>query len=258
MSNLYDLTGKVAVITGASSGLGADAARAYAQQGADVALLARRKEKLDAVVKEIQDAGHKAIAVQCDVSKEESVKSAVAEVLRQYGKIDILLNNAGVAFAGSVENMTVEQWDIAMDINVKGIFLMCKYVLPQMKEHKYGHIVNIASVNAVVADKPAALTRHAYNASKAAVLGLTKGMAASYAQYGITVNAVGPGLFESEMTAETLFKHEAFMNMYNSLCPASRPGARGELNGPVLFFSSDACSYVNGQFLVVDGGFTAT
>lgn len=256
--NLFDLTGKVAVVTGASSGLGADAARAYAEQGAHVALLARRKEKLDSVVKEIEAAGHKAIAVQCDVSNEESIKKAIDEVLAHYGKIDILLNNAGIAVGGSVESLSVEGWDSSMDINVKGIFLMCKYVIPQMKEQKYGRIINIASVNAIVADKPMTLVRHVYNASKAAVLGLTKGMAATYAQNGITVNAVGPGLFESEMTADTLFKHESFMQMYNSLCPASRPGRRGELNGPVLFLSSDACSYTTGQFIVVDGGFSIT
>ena len=258
MSDLFDLTGRVAVVTGASSGLGADAAAAYAEQGAAVALLARRKEKLDSAVEKIRAAGRSAIAVRCDVASEESVRNAVAEVLDHFGKIDILLNDAGVAFGGSVENMTEEQWDRAMDTNVKGMFFMCKYVVPQMKERRYGRIVNIASVNAVVADKPEVLWRHAYNASKAAVLGLTKGMAASYAQYGITVNALGPGLFETEMTEGTLFKHEAFMKMYDSLCPASRPGAKGELNGPALFFSSDACSYVTGQFIAVDGGFTVT
>lgn len=258
MSHLFDLTGKVAVVTGASSGLGADAARAYAAQGADVALLARRKEKLDEVVKEITATGRKAIAVQCDVSKEDSVKAATEEVLKHFGKVDILLNNAGIAQGGSVETLTTEQWDNSMDINVKGIYLMCKYLVPQMKERKYGRIVNIASVNAILADKADALVRHVYNTSKAAVLGLTKGMAATYAQYNITVNALGPGLFESEMTSGTLFKHQAFMNMYNSLCPASRPGARGELNGPILFFSSDATSYTTGQFIVVDGGFSIT
>ncbi|WP_411675757.1 SDR family NAD(P)-dependent oxidoreductase [Caproicibacter sp.] len=256
--NLFDLTGKVAVVTGASSGLGADAARAYAAQDADVALLARRREKLDAVVKEIEAMGRKALAVPCDVSKEDSVKAAVEQVLGAFGKIDILLNDAGIAQGGSVETLTEDQWDRSMDVNVKGIYLMCKYVVPGMRERKYGRIVNIASVNAILADKADALVRHVYNTSKAAVLGLTKGMAASYARDGITVNALGPGLFESEMTENTLFKHEAFMNMYNSLCPASRPGARGELNGPVLFFSSDACSYTTGQFIVVDGGFSIT
>ena len=256
--NLFDLTGKVAVVTGASSGLGADAAMAYAEAGANVALLARRKEKLDNMAKKIADAGHHAVAVQCDVSDEESVKAAVDTVLSRYKKIDILLNDAGVAQGGSVESLTTQQWDRSMNINVKGIYLMSKYVVPQMKKRKYGRIVNIASVNAVLADKADALVRHVYNASKAAVVGLTKGMAASYAQYGITVNALGPGLFLSEMTQNTLFQHQEFLNTYNTLCPASRPGGRGELNGPVLFFSSDACSYTTGQFILVDGGFSLT
>ena len=203
--NLFDLTGKVAVVTGASSGLGADAALAYAQAGADVALLARRKSKLDEVVEKITALGRKAIAVECDVSNEDSVKAAVGEVIKHFKKIDILLNNAGVAQGGSVETLTTEQWDNSMDINVKGDFLMCKYVVPHMKEQNYGRIVNIASINAVLADKPDSLVRHVYNASKAAVLGLTKGMAASYARFNINVNAIGPALFSSEMTENTLF-----------------------------------------------------
>ena len=253
--NLFDFTGKVACVTGASSGLGADAAVAYAQHGASVALLARRKAKLDEVVKKITAEGGKAIAVQCDVSDEASVKAAVEEVLAEFGKIDILLNNAGIAAGGSVETLTTEEWDKSMDINVKGIFLMSKYVVPHMKEQKFGRIVNIASVNAVLADKSPSLVRHVYNTSKSAVLGLTKGMAASYAADNITVNAIGPGLFESEMTEGTLFKHAEFMNMYNALCPASRPGAKGELNPAVLFFSAEANGYVTGQFILVDGGF---
>lgn len=252
--NLFDLTGKVAVVTGASSGLGADAARAYAEAGADVALLARRKEKLESVAKEIEAMGRKALAVQCDVSSEESVKTAVAEVLAHFGKVDILLNNAGTAQMGDCTALTVEQWDNSMNINVRGEFLMAKYIVPGMKERNYGKIVNIASINAVLGDKNDELVRHVYNASKSAVLGLTKGMCCSYARYNITVNAIGPGLFESEMTENTLFKHDVFMKMYNMRCPAGRPAHRGELNGTVLYFSSDASSYVNGQFVIVDGG----
>lgn len=254
MSSMFELSGKVAVITGASSGLGADAARAYAEQGAKVALLARRKDKLDNVVAEINRTRKHAIAVQCDIADESSVQAAVDEVLERYHTIDILLNDAGIAIPGSVETLTAEQWDLAMGTNVKGIFLMCKYVVPVMKKQKYGKIVNIASVNAVLADKDPRMVRHVYNASKSAVVGLTVGMAASLGQFGITVNALGPALFESEMTANTLFKQEQFLNAYNALCPASRPGRRGELNGPILFLSSDASSYVNGQLLLVDGG----
>ena len=117
-----------------------------------------------------------------------------------------------------------------------------------------GKIVNIASVNAVIADKNDTFIRHSYNASKAAVLGLTKGMACSYARYNITVNAIGPALFETEMTANTLFKSEAFLQGYNMMNPAGRPAHKGELNGTVLYLSSDASSYVQGQFIIVDGG----
>lgn len=254
MGNLFDLTGKIAVVTGASSGLGADAALAYAQAGADVALLARRIEKLEETKAQIEKTGHKAIAVACDVSNEESVKTAIQKVLDTFGRIDILLNDAGVAVRGGVDSMSVEDWDKSFNTNVKGCFLTAKYVVPQMKANKYGKIVNIASVNAVIADKSDTFIRHSYNASKAGIFGLTKGMAASYAQYGITVNAIGPGLFESEMTATTLFKSEQFLNIYNSLNPSSRPGKRGELNGTILYLSSDASSYVQGQLIVVDGG----
>ncbi|MCJ7834852.1 SDR family oxidoreductase [Cuneatibacter sp. NSJ-177] len=254
MANLFDLTGKVAVITGASSGLGADAALAYAEAGADVALLARRVEKLNEVKAGLEKTGRKILAVGCDVTKEDSVQAAVETVLKEFGHIDILLNNAGVAVRGGVDSMSVEEWDRSFDTNVKGIFLVSKYVVPQMKERGYGKIVNIASVNAVIADKNDTFIRHSYNASKSAVLGLTKGMACSYARYGITVNAIGPALFESEMTAGTLFKSEAFLQGYSAMNPAGRPGNKGELNGTVLYLSSDASSYVQGQFIVVDGG----
>ena len=240
MDNLFDLTGRVAVVTGASSGLGADAARAYAGQGADVALLARRVEKL----KTVAATGRKVLVVGCDVTDEEQVRKAIGQVVARFGKIDILLNNAGVAVPGTVEQLTTDEWDKEMNTNVRGAYLVCKYVVPHMRERRYGKIVNISSVNALIADKSPLLARHVYNASKAAVLGLTIGMAASY----------GPGLFESEMTEDTLFKNEEFMRMYNFTDPMSRPGRRGELNGTILYFSSDASSYVTGQHVVVDGG----
>jgi gluconate 5-dehydrogenase len=254
MENYFNLSGKVAVITGASSGLGKDAALAYAEAGADVALLARRVEKLNEVKAEIEKTGRKVLAVGCDVTNEDSVKNAMQQVMDTFGHIDILLNNAGVAVRGGVDSMTVEEWDRSFDTNVKGIFLASKYVVPHMKEQGYGKIVNIASVNAIVADKFDVFIRHSYNSSKAAVVGLTRGMAASYARYGITCNAIGPALFESEMTSSTLFKSEEFLAKYNTVNPAGRPGNKGELNGTVLYLSSDASSYVQGQFIIVDGG----
>jgi len=252
--DLFDLSGKIAVVTGASGGLGADAALAYAQAGADVALLARRAEKLTGVKAQIEALGRRAAAIPCDVTDEQSVKAAVEGVMREFGRIDILLNDAGVAVRGGVDTLSAEDWDKSFNTNVRGMFLVCKYVVPHMKEQNYGKIVNIASVNAVIADKNDVFIRHSYNASKAAVLGLTTGMACSYARYNITVNAIGPALFETEMTANTLFKSEQFLQGYNTLNPSSRPGRKGELNGTVLYLSSDASSYVQGQFIIVDGG----
>ncbi len=252
--NLFDLTGKVAVVTGASSGLGKDAALAYAEAGADVALIARRKEKLEEVEAKIKSMGRKALAVQCDVTDIKDCEDAIKEVYEYFGRIDILLNNAGLAKTGGVDTMAKEDWDAVFDVNVNGIFNISKFVVPHMIEAKYGKIVNIASINAIVADKAPELVRHAYNASKAAVRGLTMGMAASYAQHNITVNSIGPGLFESEMTENTLFKHQGFMQMYNALNPASRPGRKGELNGTIIYLSSDASSYVQSQHIIVDGG----
>lgn len=251
----YNIKEKVAVIVGASSGLGADAARAFAKEGVKLAILARRKEKLDALKEEISGEGE-VISVSCDVTNEESVKSAIDEVISKFGKIDILFNNAGVAVRGGVHQLSLEDWNKSINTNLTGIYLVSKYVIPHMIEEKYGKIINTASVNAVIADKEDVFIRHGYNATKAAVIGLTKGMAASYAKYNITVNAVGPGLFESEMTAETLMKSEEFLGIYNKLNPTSRPAKRGELNGPLLFFASDMSSYVTGQFLLVDGGMT--
>lgn len=251
---MFDLKGKIAVITGASSGLGSDAARDFARQGVNVALLARREEKLEAVAAECREIGVDAIAIKCDVCDEDMVKAAIDKVMEHFGHIDILLNNAGVAVRGGVDTLTQEEWNRSMDTNVRSIFLVSKYVVPHMIEQKYGKIVNVASVNAIIADKADLFIRHGYNTSKAAVLGLTKGMAASYGKYNITVNAVGPGLFESEMTENTLFKSEAFLNGYNAQCPLCRPGKHGEVSGPVLFFASDLSSYVTGQFVVIDGG----
>lgn len=219
-----------------------------------MAFFACRKEKLEAVGGELRQKGVRALAIQCDVTSEESVKAAVEEVIREFGRIDILFNNAGVAVRGRVDNMTVEEWDKSFDTNVKGMFLVSKYVVPHMQAQRYGKIVNLASVNAVPASKVPNLSRHSYNASKAAVRGLTMGMAAAYMQDGITVNSVGPGLFETEMTANTPFANERFLQGYSMANPASRPARKGELNGTILYFSSDASSYVTSQHIIVDGG----
>lgn len=254
MNNMFDLTGKVAVVTGASSGLGRDAAVAYAEYGADVALLARRYDRLVELKEKIEkETGRKALAIKCDVTNEDEIKAAVDEILNKFGKIDILLNNAGVNILGDVVNLKSEDWDTVLSTNLRSDFLTSKYVVPHMIERNYGKIVNIASVNAIVADKDEWIQRPAYNASKAGVVGLTMAMSTALAKHGITVNAIGPGLFPTEMT-EPLFALEPFMNAFCQRNPASRPANPGELNGAVIFLSSDASMYCQGQFIVVDGG----
>lgn len=251
----FDLTGKVAMVTGASSGLGASAAVAYAEAGAKVAVLARRLEKLEETKKKIEAVGGTAIAIRCDVSREEDVKKAVETIVREFGTIDIVLNAAGIVVLGGVDALDVEGWDKACATNLRGPFLTAKYVIPYMKEKNYGKIVNIASVNALYADKEDWIARHSYNATKGGVLGMTKGMAGTYAKYGITVNAIGPGLFPTEMT-EALLAAPGYQDVFNAGNPTGRPGKPDELNGAVLFLSSDASSYVQGQFIIVDGGDT--
>ncbi len=254
MKNMFDLSGKVAIVTGASSGLGADAAYAYAEYGANVVLLARRYDRLVALKEKIEkETGHKALAIKCDVTDEENIKAAIAEVITAYGKIDILLNNAGTNVLGGIVELSSTDWNTVITTNLTGQFLMCKYVVPHMLERNYGKIVNIASVNAIMCDKMEWIQRPAYNASKAGVVGFTKALGTALAQHGITVNAIGPGLFPTEMT-KALFALEPYMAGHRLNNPSCRPANPGELNGAVIFFSSDASAYCQGQFVIVDGG----
>lgn len=254
---MFELTGKVAVVTGASSGLGADAARAYVEAGADVALLARRKDRLTEMAAELAAKGAKTLAVRCDVSDESSVKAAVDEVLAAFGKIDILLNNAGIGRGPDILAMPAEHWDECFAVNNRGMFLMCRHVLPGMLERGYGKIVNVGSINARIADKPDEEAKHVYCASKAAVEGFTVGLTSTYAKHGITINTVCPGLFHSEMTDAFTFSDQTRVRRYEDKCPMSRTGGAGELNGAIIFLSSDASSYISGQHLYVDGGLSA-
>ena len=252
--NLFDFTGRVALIAGASSGIGAQFAVALAEHGADVVLMARRTEKLEEVAEQIRKIGRKAITVKCDVTKEDEVKNAVAESIEKMGKIDILLNNAGIEVSNSVEDITMEEWNRIISTNLNGTFLMSKYVVPHMKAANYGRIVNTASVLGFVGMKY--LPYHAYSASKGGVIGLTRSMASSLAQNGITVNAIAPGLFETEMTTKTFDNDEA-LKRYGLVCPANRAGKKGELDAAILFFASEAAGYTTGQVLAVDGGWTS-
>ncbi|WP_238652844.1 SDR family NAD(P)-dependent oxidoreductase [Paenibacillus piscarius] len=253
MSNLFDLSGKVAVVTGAAGGIGVEISLALAGAGADVALLDLQLDKLELVRQQIEAQGRQVLPLHCDVTSGTEIEAVVVRILEHFGRLDILVNNAGVASAGSVEEVDEAEWDRVMDTNVKSIYLMSKAVIPAMKEQRRGRIINLASICGVNGMKMAPV--HAYNASKGAVVNLTRGMCATLAPYGITVNAVGPSLFPSGMT-HALYQDQ-FLKKFNTLCPMGRPGNPDELNGAVLYFASDASSYTTGQTLYVDGGWTA-
>lgn len=254
MSNLFDLKGKVAIVTGASSGLGVQFAKALAGEGAHVVVVARRMEKLEVVKKEIEGMGRKSIAIQCDVNKEEEIKKVVEKTIQEFGRVDIVVNNAGVSSISPAEDMTETQWDQVVDTNLKSVFMFSKHVAPQMIKQKYGKIINISSMFGLVGNTAFPVVN--YHASKSGVVGLTKALAAEWAKHNITVNAIGPGFFESEMTATAIHTPE-FEGYVKMSCPMQRIGKAGELNGVLIYLASDASSYTTGQTIAVDGGWTA-
>lgn len=250
---LFDLTGKKALVTGASSGLGVQFALALARQGADVAVVARRVEKLEEVKKQVEALGVKCIALKCDVSKSAEITSAVAEVKKKFGRIDILVNNAGIALFGPAEGQDDELWETMMSVNLNAVYYFAREAGKVMLEQNYGKIINIGSIHSTVAMKGLPLT--AYCTTKGGVEMLTKALANEWAKKGITVNAIGPAYFPSEMTGGIL-ADDGMRQLIESSCPMGRPGRDGELDGALVYFASDASSYTTGQLLSVDGGWT--
>lgn len=255
MTNLFDLTGKVALVTGASSGLGVQFAKALAAQGADVAIAARRVEKLEAVKAEVEALGVKCIAVKCDVTNNENIKAMIAEVENTFGKIDILVNNAGVGDTAPATEMPEETWKKVIDTNLNSLFFVAREAAKGMIARGYGKIINIGSIHSTVVMNNSLWPVTAYASAKGGVLMLTKGLAAEWAKSGITVNAIGPAYFESEMT-DAVFATGAMAAVEEAYCPMGRPGKASELNGALIYFASDASSYTTGQLLSVDGGWT--
>lgn len=252
MKKMFGLSGRVAVITGASSGIGIEIAKALADQGADVALLARRGDRLEKLAKELQKEGCKAKAYSCDVANEEQVKSTMESVIKDFGALHILVNNAGIARPGSVEDLSTEHLNEMIDVNLKSLFFTCKYVVPQMKKQKFGRIINTASILGSRASKYGAV--HAYNATKGAAVNFTRALAASLGLDGITANAVAPSLFITEMTQNSALNSPAGLASYNAACPLGRPANLDEIRAAYVFFASNEASYVTGQILGVDGG----
>ncbi|MDR1913084.1 MAG: SDR family oxidoreductase [Clostridiales bacterium] len=252
--NPFDLTGKSAIVTGASSGLGKQFAIALAEAGANVAIFARRKQKLEETKEALIALGSDAIAVSCDVTDTKGIKKAIKEVEEKYGRIDILVNNAGVATVSPSEIHTDEEWNRVINTNLNAVFFVAREVGKIMIDQKYGKIINIGSIHSNVAIPNLPIT--AYCASKGGVQMLTKALAVEWAKHNITVNAIGPSYFPTEMTDAALTS-PAFQEQIKAQCPIGRTGRPEELDGAILYFASDASSFTTGQLLSVDGGWTA-
>ena len=245
-----DLTGQVALVTGASRGLGRAIAIALGANGAKVACVARDATKLGEAVSAIQQAGGTAEAFACDVTKGESVSQVVEQVTEKWGKLDILVNNAGITKDTLFPRMSDEQWDDVINTNLRGAFLFMRAVTRPMMQARYGRIINISSVSGLMGNPGQAN----YSASKAALIGMTRTVARELASRKVTVNCVAPGFIASEMTAAL---GPALEEEVKKRVPAKRLGTPEEVADSVLFLAAPASGFITGQCLVVDGGLTA-
>lgn len=244
-----DLSGQVAIVTGASQGLGRAMALELAKNGAKVACVARSVEKLADTVKAITDAGGTAEAFACDVKDKDSVEKAIEAVITKWERIDILVNNAGVTRDTLLLGMSDEQWDEVLITNLRGAFLFARAVARTMLRQRYGRIINISSVSGIIGN--AGQTN--YSASKAGLIGFTRSLSREVAKRNITVNAVAPGFIESDMTKAL---GDSVLAQVKDRIPAQRIGTAEDVAKAVLFLASRAASYVTGVTLTVDGGMT--
>lgn len=250
---MFSLKGRVAVITGASSGLGRQMARAFANQGADLVLLARRAEKLEELKNELITQEVRVLPIKCDVTNVSDIRYAARLSEGFFGKIDILVNCAGSAKNAGVLDMTDEEWDFTIKTDMDSVFYVTREFGNIMKKNHYGRIINIASMYGLVGNM--AMGTIAYHTSKGGVVNFTRAAASELAKEGITVNAICPGYFDTELTHETLITPE-FTSYMKQTVPIGRYGKEGELNAGAIFLASDEASYVTGVILPIDGGYT--
>lgn len=256
MKNYFDLSGQVAVVTGASTGLGVQMAKALASQGANIVCMARRQNLIDEVAAEIEkEFGVKAIGVKCDITDTANVEEAVDIVMKEFGRIDILINNAGTGAVAPAEDITDEQFYNELNIDLFGSFRVAREIAKKaMIPAQYGRIINIASMYGLVGNKVAPCSP--YHAAKGGVVNMTRGLASEWGKHKITVNAICPGYFYTPLTKETL-DSDFFQANAKAFIPLERYGNEGELDTTALFLASPASTYVTGVILPVDGGYTS-
>ncbi|HLM52934.1 MAG TPA: SDR family oxidoreductase [Pseudoxanthomonas sp.] len=254
--NLFDLSGKAALITGGSRGLGLQMAEALGSQGAKLMLSARKADELQQAQAHLQGLGYEAHVVAADASKEGDIVALADAALERLGQVDILINNAGASWGAPAEDYPVEAWDKVFNLNIRGLFLLTQRIGKRsMIPRRYGRIVNIASIAGLRGNPPGAMNTIAYNSSKGALVNFTRALAGEWGRHGITVNALAPGFFPSKMS-NVLIKtlgEEALIG--NS--PLRRLGDDEDLKGATLLFASDAGKHITGQVLAVDGGYSA-
>jgi gluconate 5-dehydrogenase len=249
---LFDLTGKTVIVTGGSRGIGAEMAEGLAEAGANLMLCARRAEWLDETVAVFKAKNFNVESVLCDVSKPDDIQTVVDATIEKFGRIDVLINNAGISWGAMPEDMPLAQWQKVLDVNLTGCFLFAQAVGREMLKNKSGSIINIASISGITSSANGPFYA-GYAASKAGLIGLTRELAASWGRKGIRVNAIAPGFFHSRLADAAIDIYERSIQENNAI---PRIGAEGELKGAAVFLASDASSYITGQTIIVDGGMT--
>ena len=254
VKQLFDLSGRVALITGGSRGLGLQMAEALGEMGAKVAITARKQSELDEAVAHLEALGIAAQSWVCDIGKREQIAPLADAVLARFGKVDILVNNAGATWGAPAEDHPIEGWDKLVNVNLTGAFILSQQVAKKsMIPAHWGRILNTASIAGLTASDPRVVKTVAYNATKHGLVGLTRQCAAEWGRHGITVNAICPGFFPSKMTHATL---DATGAMILELTPTGRFGNEEDLKGLAVLLASEASRHITGQAIAVDGGAT--